>query len=136
MNIARTSKSYAKDSCRGGRHTSLLARKPCLSSKMLVEVELMMQLSLNGLFLCGTRGKQRSHQTIFQQAVIWRFQTTLPDFQKENYILNQMITENDFFESAAHVSCPITVCKNLKYKVIGKMNRLSRSNPKEKAVNL
>lgn len=97
MNIAWTCKSYAKDSCRGGRHTALLARKPCPSSKMLVEVELMMQLSLNGLFLCGTRGKLRSHQTIFHQVVIWRFQTTLPDFQKENYILNQMITtENDF----------------------------------------
>lgn len=39
----------------------------------------------------------RSNQIFFQQVVIWKFQTTLSDFQNENHILNQMITtENDF----------------------------------------
>lgn len=67
--------------------------------------------SLLGRLLCGTRGKWRSSQTIFQQPVTWRFQTTLPGFQKESHILTQIMTkENDFWAYNTHELCH-TVCK-------------------------
>lgn len=92
--------------------------------------------SLLGRLLCGTRGKWRSSQTIFQQPVTWRFQTTLPGFQKESHTLNQIMTKENDFLSLQHAWVVPYCLQNLKYRTAGKMKRLSRSSPREKVVNL
>lgn len=77
----------------------------------------------------GQAEKQPKH---FQQAIIRRFQTTLPSFQNENHILSQItIIENDFLSLQR-----VSHWQNLTYRVAGKIKRSPRGNSKEKVVNL